>query len=727
MVRTEEGGPTGDASRRAGGSGGLAVSGPAGTRALPRWCLLAACAAAFLLLDLTGLAGGAPARAGEAPRLGDEVTDEVGALEGGEDELASRLRDIRDAGGVHLFALYTDTTGASTVTDFAEEVAAASSLGGDDALLVVALDDRTYALWVSDALAGVTDTDIDRVLVEEVEPRLVDGDFAAAAEAAAEGLATAAAGEPATGEPGGGSGLLPLLLVLGGLALIGTLAVRWVRERRGRRREAEERDRRLGELARRANTLLLAGDEAVREATQELGFAEARFRPVDVGPFRQALARARDELHAAFALRQRLDDGEPESPDERERLLRGIVEHAERLDTLLTAEHARLDELRAVERDAPALLAALPGEIATVERRAGEAEAALERLHGTAARSAAAVDGNLVEAHKRVRAAREAAARGEGALGQAEASTAAGAVRDAQEALAGAGELVGAVERLAAAAADAERDLEAELRAAAADVDAAAGAIASGRVQGLDAPMAEARSLLEQARTEAASGERDVLEAYRLAARADAAADEVLASVREASEQRARERAAAVRALRAAEAAYTRAADYLEARRRGIGREARTRLQEAERHLDRARTLVPAAAPSPASAPGTPPAGDVPDPGADPEAAREATREARHAERLAGEAYRLAQRDFSAYDRYQGPFGRGPFGGGWGRGRTVVIGGFPVPIGGSGRGGGGWGGSTWGSPGGGRARGGGFGGRVGGGGFGGGRARGGRF
>jgi hypothetical protein len=649
---------------------------------------------------------GSRALAQDVPRLQDEVTDEVGALEGEEAEVRAALRQVRERDGVHLFVLYTDTTGARAVTDFADELAAANSLGGDDALLVVALSDRSYALWVSDALTGVSDADIDRLLVEAVEPPLVDGDFGGAAIAAAEGLGrTVASPDVRTADGrGGGIGWAAVLLIVVGVALVGMIAVQRIRDRRGLRRAAEERDRRTGQLAREANALLLASDEAVRDAAQELGFAEAQFRDADVRPFRDALEQAREELHAAFALRQQLDDQVLETPDQREALLNEIIDRTKRVDALLAGEHARLGELRDLERNAPALLADLPEQLVDVERRAHDAEGLLERLHKIAARNAEAVDGNLAEVRKSVTAGREAAAAGQEALDRGEASASANGARDAQDALARAVDLLQAIEHLAAAADDAERDLDAELRAASADVEAAATALASGRVQGLDAPLAEARSLLEQARSEASAGDRDVLEAYRLATRANAAADAVLAGVREAEEQRVRERAAAEKGLRSAEAAYTRAADYLASRRRGVGREARTRLQESERHLERARALVQ-------------------------QDAREAAGEARTAERLADDAYRLARRDFDSYDRYQGPFGRGPFGGGWGRrGPTVVIGGFPIPIGGSRRGGGGWGGSTWGSPGSGRSRGGGFGGgRSRGGGFGGGRSRGGRF
>jgi hypothetical protein len=665
------------------------------------------CFVAVLALLSVLILAAAPVLAAETPTLTDEVTDETGALAGQEDRVQAALEGVRDRDGVQLFALFTGTTGGQAVTDFADDVAAANALGGNDALLVVALTDRSYALWASDALADVTDAEIDRVLVDDVEPRLIAGQYADAVIAAAEGLGEAAAtpaGEEPAADRGGGVPWLALLAILAGVALLGTVAAGRVRDRRDARRAAQERDRRTRGLARDANARLLASDEAVREAEQELGFAEARFRAADVQPFRDALTQARDELHAAFAVRQRLDDDVPETPDERETLLGEIIQRTERVDVLLTTEHARLDALGDLERHADDVLAELRGQLEKAEDRLDRGDGLLERLRKIAPGHAGSVDGNLTEARKTVVAAREAMGAARDALDRDEAPTAANHLRDAQESLAHATQLVAAVEHLAEAAADAERDLGAQLRAASANVDAAAAAVGDGDAQDLDARLAEARTLLEQGRRAAASRNPDVLEAYGLAAGADAAADEVLAGARKAERRRARERDAAAKTLRAAEAAHRRAADYIAPRRRGIGPTARTRLQEAERHLDRARSLVD----------------DDPPRTVD---------EARAAERLAGEAHRLARDDFDGYDRHQGPFGRGPHGGGWGRrGPTIVIGGFPIPIGGSPRGGGGWAGSTWGSPGGGRTRGGGFGGgRTRGGGFGGGRTRGGGF
>ncbi|MBS3941306.1 MAG: TPM domain-containing protein [Actinobacteria bacterium] len=697
---------------------------------------------AILLLALVWLAAAGSAAAQDVPRLPDEVTDGAELLDGREDEVRDALAAVRDR--VQLFVLTTGTTGGIPITDFADEVAASNSLGGDDALLVVAIDDRAYALWVANALPGVSDADIAAINRDVIEPRLAEGDFAGAAIDAAAALAQATADEPGpAGEPPpvppsrtdpvpepddtsatGRVSRTPWVLAAVVIAFLAAAGWSRVQQRRGRRRNAEERDRRLGELARLANARLVASDEAVREAATELGFAEAQFHADDVAPLREALAQARTQLHDAFERRQRLDDDVPETPEQRQAMLQEIVALTERIDRTLAAEYARLADLRKLEERAPRLLDELAVALtAATTRRDGADE-----LHAELVVSPTAVQatrGNLVEADKRLQAARRELDVGASALQEQDRSGAARAARGAQVELAAATELVAAVERAAAEVDEARRGIDDALVAAASAVDRAAAALpgaptpADGPTDAPGAPAAsppapppppspaslldEARFLLAEARS---FRETDIVRGYELASSAQAAANQAEALVRAAHERRERDLAAATAALQSARAVHDRAADYLATRREGVGREARTRLQEAERHLE---VAIAALEGDPASA----------------------AAHARTAEQLANEAYRLAQRDFDQYDQFRGPFGRGPFGGRGGS--TIVIGGFPIPLGGSGRRGGGWGGSAWGSPGGGRSFGGGFGGggfgggRSGGGGFGGGRSGGGRF
>jgi len=192
---------------------------------------------------------------------------------------------------------------------------------------------------------------------------------------------------------------------------------------------------------------------------------------------------------------------------------------------------------------------------------------------------------------------------------------------------------------------------------------------------------------LEAARAAVTGSPRDVVLAYRLAREAEAAADGIVAKVREGEARRAKELAAVDAGIRAAELSVDRAEEFIAARRHGVGRRPRTALSEADAALRHARGLRD-------SDPAT------------------ALAEASRATQLADDAFERAQRDFSVAQ-------------GAGRGGTVVIGGQPFPAGRRSDWGGDIGGAIIGGiigsilSGGGRRGGGGFGG-FGGGGFGGG-------
>ncbi len=661
--------------------------------------------------------------AAEPTRLDAQVTDEVGALDGRIDDIQGTLDDVRDRDGVQLFVLFVDTTEDLPATEFADETARLSSLGGDDALLVVALDDRSDAIWVSDALP-ITDSELDAVIVDVLEPALGEGEFAAAVIATAEALGEATSpstpgpiapgpvatpgGGPATPGEGGGSldlGLVfgLLLLVLGGIVLLG-----WLAARLGARREAEERDRRTGRLARDTNAALVATDERIRNAEQEAGFIEAEYGTDEAVPFRAAVVHARAALKDAFAIRQRLDDAEPEPPGTREQLLHEIVDWTGLANAALDAETNRIEALRNLERDAAKILAALPAEAGAVESRLPAADRALSGFTRLAPAAWAAVEGNVTEARKGLDGARAAIDRGRRALD----GGAGGVVREivtAQRGIAGAAGLLDAVETLAASATESEAALPGQLNAAERDAESAEAAIASdptGPEPGRREALADVERAIRAARAAAATRPLDPIAAGRLAAMTQASAAQLLAELRTDADQEARLALALDSSLTAAATEIDRAAHFIGTRGGGVGRRARTRLAEAQRLLDQAESLREG----------------------DPKAALGF---AQKADRFAEEAYSLAATDFTRWDSGRGGASSGGSGrsdGGGSSGADIagsILGGIIGGILSGGGHGGGWGGSTWGSPRGGASGGGGFGG--GGGGWGGGHSSGGGF
>ena len=594
-----------------------------------------------------------------AQTLSERVVDESGVLSDGDvTEALDAIQELDDERNVQLWALFVGTTGGASITDFADAVAAENSLGGNDALLVVAIDDRRDALWVGDLLDDVSDEEIDIILADGVEPNLADRAWGAAIAAAANGLDAALAPvqpEPTpdpddggvTPEPPAGDdeglgftgALIALLLIGGGAWLIWS----WLQRRGAAADEVRERSRRLQGLARDANAALIETDELLRHNAQELGFVEAEFGAEAAEPFAAALAAARTELQAAFRARQLLDDGTPETPEDRERLLSEIVAHCTKAQELVEEQTARFRELRDLERRAPEVLDELQAAVASVQERLPAVEAQVTTLRDEASGSSQAVHGNPAEARKRIEIAQRGISDGRAALAADDRGGAARVAKAAQDALAQARRLLEAVEHETRNLGEARAGLDAALAQAATDLGSADAAVRGATDTDQADELAAARSTLEAARAASAAMPRDLVLAYRLAREAEAAADEVVARVREGEERRSKELAAADAAIRAAELATDRAEEFIAGRRHGVGRRPRTALSEADAALERARAVrdrEPAAA----------------------------VTEARRATQLADDAYARARAEFQ---RAQGA----------GRGGTVVIGGQPFPMG----------------------------------------------
>ncbi|MEO8272890.1 MAG: TPM domain-containing protein [Chloroflexota bacterium] len=638
---------------------------------------------------LLALALSSTVLAADPPRLSGSITDQTGELSGSGDEITTALDDLLTASKVQLFVLFVDTTGDLTSTEFADETARINSLGSDDALLVVAIDDHTDAIWVSDPL-DITNDELTAVISESLEPALRDGDFAGAVVATAEHLGQVAGSqaqptkdvsgptEPPGGgvaEPGGGTtngaGLLGLVgLVLLALGIV--LVLVWLASRLSSWREAEERDRRTGKLAREANALLIAVDDRIRASDQEAGFVDAQFGPDEAAPFRAAVAEARTELGGAFEIRQRLDDSEPEDPPTRELMLKDIVERCGRANAALDAQVARIEELRNLERQAPAILASLPPQLEAVAARLPQATRTLDDLASTYAAPAwAAVRGNVVEATKGITGARAAIDRGTAALAGGGETGIAHEIVTAQRGIAGATGLIDAIDAAARTIHDTEAGLDAQLDAADADIASARSAVPRERPDGTpphDADFDVAAAAVRSARMAAASRPPEPVAAARLAATAQRLASELLATVRADAEQQVRFVASVDSSIQAARAEVDRARDFIAIRRAGVGRRARTRVAEAERLLSAAET------------------GREADP-------RQAMADAQRADKLAGEAYSLASTDFARWDQT----GRGGAAGGNDLAGAILGGIIGGILSGGGRGGG-WGGSQWGGP-----------------------------
>src|SRR5687767_815778 len=303
--------------------------------------------AAFTACLCLTLLSASPATAQDVPRLTEAVTDQTGTLTEARAEIDAALERLFQRTGVQLYVLFVHSTGGMDVAEFAYEVGQ-RSLSASDALLTVAIDEQTDNLSVgADLLPRISQTSLDRVRRDVLEPRLASGEFGAAVVATADELgdvfpqvatpmptSVPPTGVPATPRPGPSQGetglgnlLIPLLsgiLIVLGLAIVVGRVARLRTERRALFEEAKKQE----QLGREANALLLQTDDALRDADQELGFAEAEFGADEVKSLKNALAGAREELNAAFVIGQKLDDAEPETAEQRRQMIQEVISKA---------------------------------------------------------------------------------------------------------------------------------------------------------------------------------------------------------------------------------------------------------------------------------------------------------------------------------------------------------------------------------------------------------------
>ncbi|MBT2543376.1 TPM domain-containing protein [Streptomyces sp. ISL-44] len=669
-----------------------------------------ALAAALLALGGWGVAGAPPARAEDPVTLSQQgqITDRVGALGDRNAAVAAAIDKLYADRRIQLFVTYVRDFSGRSAQSWADATAEKNGLGQDDVLLAMATGARQYA-YSAAVDSGFTEQQLADVARTAIEPALRQNDWAGAAIGAANGYNAVLGGQPVpvpaitpgpadpggkdSGESGAGDYVLPVIAV-GAAGALGAYAYR-----RRKRKDAEigaggrgtttgpgwpegAPDRLpLPELDAKAKALLVETDDSIRTSIEELGFATAQFGDEAVAPFNTAVEYAKSELTHGFRLRQQLDDAYPEDDATRRRMLDEIVARCTEASRRLDAETADFDRLRDLEKNAPQALATVEAHFRALTGRTTTAVATLTALTQRYADSASApVASNPEQAEDRLLFVTTHLGEARAAVDGGDNGKAAVHVRAAEGAVDQAVTLLDAVERRAQELAEAAGKLPGALNETETDL-ADAGGLLSGTAEGtstadLRGRIGRAESVLADVRQEQAGGRYDPIDALRRVEEADAALDEALAGARERESGRQRATALLEQAMLSARSAIGAATDYITTSRGAVGSQARTRLAEAQRHIERSVSMT------------------EPDPAA-------ALAEAQQADALARQAQQLAEQDVRAY---QDPYGGRRSGGGQG---GAVLGGIilgELLRGGGGFGGGGGGGGP-GSFGGGGTRG----------------------
>jgi uncharacterized membrane protein YgcG len=687
--------------------------------------------AGVLAAGLSVLAMGAATAAYAEPPVAfgpGHVVDDAGVLGSGAGAVEKAATDLASQHHINLYVVYVHTfTSPSDARTWTITTAKQNNLTQNDYLLAVAVSARTY-YFSGDTGGPVSNAQLTSIEKNLIEPRLHNDDWSGAAVAAATGLGDAVAGGSGSGGTGGSSSTsgvvtgvgITLVIVL--ILIVGAIVLVFVRARRRRNQAGvtatgaaavragpaspvdELQAMPLADLERRAASALVRTDDALQASTQELGFAVAQYGDEAARPFAAAVDAAKAKLKHAFSLKQKLDDAEPDTEQERRDWNSTIIRDCAEASRLLDEQAEAFAELRALAKNIPEKVAGLRTGIEAVRLRIGQSQTTLAQLTSAYADSAlTTVTDNPAQASERLTFAGTA-------LGDAETKAAAGSttqaavsVRAAEAALGQAGLLLDAVDRVATDLATARHNIDelvANLQSDIADARAlAAAGDPSGAIMAAEGSTQAAVSDVQSRLGGGQMNPRELLQKLELANRD---IDGVLNAVRSRQAQEQRATASVGQVLGSAQSRVTAATDFIAARRGAVGAEARTRLAEAGRLLSVAQA---AAATDTVTA----------------------VSQAQRADQLASEAIQLATNDVNGFGSNAGNGGMfGYPGGGRGGGGSgifgAVLGGILIDsvLRGGGGGGGFFGGGGYGGDGGGDGggdAGGSFNGGFGGGGF----------
>lgn len=617
-----------------------------------RW---AAALASAAVVAVTAIGGGSALATPPVTLGSGYVLDDADVLSSGEEAQAqNRLEQLKTDTGLDLWVVYVDQfTGPSSAEDWANQTADDNGLGVSQYLLAVATEGRQY--YLSGSSDGpLSQEQIATIEQEQIQPALRQDDWLGAVDAAADGMTDAVGGGSGTpGTDAGASGWLTWLLVIVVVGVGIVLLVVFLRRRRKgtvTAGPAGPPQPSIEELERRASSLLVETDDAIKTSAQELGFAKAQFGDAATTEFEAALATAKQSLDEAFGLKQKLDDHIPDSEQDTRAWNERIIALCEASNALLDEKAAAFDELRKLEQNAPEALARVHDAKAKAEASLDQATSRLQRLQTAYAPEAlATVVDNPEQARQRLAFADEQLTAAQAAIGAGDGGEAAVGIRAAEEAVGQATLLENAIYKLETDLAEGERNAAALVAELESDI-AAASALpdADGRIAGV---IASTRQQLDAARSRLTGTAKRPLAALQSLEAANTQIDTLVQGVRDAEAQAQRARQMVGQVMMQAQAQVSAAEDYITARRGAVGAQARTRLAEAGASLARAQALQ----------------------ASDPQ---QAMQQAQRADQLAGQAIQLAQNDVGAFDGGMGGmFGGGQQGGGGGM-LGAVLGGI---------------------------------------------------
>ena len=547
-----------------------------------------------------------PASAQPPTRLGSYVTDDAGVLtESGRAGVASAVDKLYADRHIRLWVVYVDNFSGQGAESWAKGTYNTSDLGGYDALLAVATTARAYAFLVPNGVQGVSESQVDNLRRNQIEPALRNGDWSGAAVAAATGL----------NKSSKSANRVLLLAVLGAIVVAVVVLLVVMRYRARRRRAAALAAARrvdptnaaalatvsLEALDDLSRSMVVEVDNALRTSSNELALAIDEFGDERTQPFSRAVNNAKAALAQAFTVRQQLDDDSPETPAQRRDLLTRVIVSAANADRELESQTEAFEQLRDLVINAESKLDGLTQQYVELTALVAPAEQRLAELNnefGSAALTS--VSGNIAAAKERLTFADRNIGAARDLAGQAVSGQQSGlvdAVRAAEAALSQVRALLGAVD----SAASDIRHAVATLPSVIADVQTGIQRaneqlqktqntqntqnFKAGHTGELIAARDAAARALDGARSVGSAGAADPLGAFAQLTKADGDLSRLLAILTEEQATAERLNRSFEQALFTAQSRVRAVSEYVDTRRGSIGPEARTRLAEAQRQL----------------------------------------------------------------------------------------------------------------------------------------------
>ncbi|OUM41351.1 TPM domain-containing protein [Arthrobacter agilis] len=549
---------------------------------------------------------------------GDFVVDNAGVLsDGDEAELQSAIEDLRANENFTVRVVYVDTfENPSDGEAWAAAAATENATSADEALLAVAVEQRNLG-FVAGERSGIYPS-VQEIRTDAVTPELQAGDWLGGGLAAVDGVAQALNGSSIGGSGGdgtstgtgtgtstGGSGMGGLVLVGGLVAIAGAGGYLVLKNRGGTSAQRRREEYGYGpvpaasgevvdplaalsveDLRTRAGSLLIAADDAIKSSEQELGFAEAQYGADAIAPFSEDIAGAKRHMSESFKLQQQLDDHIPDTEQQQREWLGEIIRRCEDVNASLQAHKDDFDALRELERNAPDALAKAQASAGEAQRRLSSAEQTLRTLEARYLETATSqVADNIEQAQERLAFVNSAATEAQSRMSDGDTGRAVVAVRAAEEAVHQSTVLLDAIDKRAEELAVAERDLERALPETEQDLAQAQAMDRTGQYRDLAGPVAALQTAVTTVRQERQNARSNPVALLQRLKAAHAQLDAALGNVRDQAENARRAQESLQHALIAAQSAISGTADYIRARRGGVGSEARTRLAEAERNL----------------------------------------------------------------------------------------------------------------------------------------------